>query len=119
MGQLSDCLETKVQRIIAAIERCRMTNRNKISTLTEFQQNPAEHLKRLKETGEAEVLTVDGQAELVVQSAQAYEKLLEALDYAETVARLREDIAAADAGTDGALPLDEAMAEIRRDLGWE
>jgi hypothetical protein len=39
----------------------------------------------LKQTGRPEVLTVNGRAELVVQDAASYQKLLELLDYAEAV----------------------------------
>ena len=51
-----------------------------IGSLTEFQRNAQAHLKRLKRTGRPELLTVNGRAEVVVQSASAYQKLIESLE---------------------------------------
>ncbi len=57
-----------------------MIDLENIRSLSDFQRNAKEHLRRLKGTGKPEVLTVNGQAELVVQSAAAYQELLEQLD---------------------------------------
>jgi len=51
-----------------------------IGSLTEFQRNAQAHLKRLKRTGRPELLTVNGRAEVVIQSASAYQKLIESLE---------------------------------------
>ncbi len=48
-----------------------------IHSLTEFKRNTNEFLQRLKQTKSPLVLTVDGKAELVVQDAESYQKLLE------------------------------------------
>jgi PHD/YefM family antitoxin component YafN of YafNO toxin-antitoxin module len=48
-----------------------------IYSLSDFQRNTRDHIAKLKETGTPAVLTVNGQAEVVVQSAGAYQKLLE------------------------------------------
>jgi prevent-host-death family protein len=48
-----------------------------IFSLSDFQRNTRDHIARLKETGSPAVLTVKGQAEVVVQSAEAYQKLVE------------------------------------------
>jgi hypothetical protein len=61
-------------------------------------------------------LTVNGQAELVVQSAESYQKMLEELDLAESTRIVNEGIAAADAGETG-IPANEVLAEIRKVLG--
>ena len=84
--------------------------------LSEVVQNTGELVARLEESGEPEVLTVDGRAELVVQSAAACQKLLDRLDEAETIRILRERIAVADRGQTG-IPLTEAFAMIRRNVG--
>jgi prevent-host-death family protein len=47
-----------------------------IRSLTDFNRNTKAHLKRLEQTGRPEVLTVNGRAKLVVQSAGAYERLI-------------------------------------------
>jgi PHD/YefM family antitoxin component YafN of YafNO toxin-antitoxin module len=87
-----------------------------IRSLSDFQRNTKRHLQRLKKTGEAEVLTVNGQAELVVQSADAYQKLLEQADLGGSVAILRERIAAADAGEKG-ISAEKVLASMKKRLG--
>jgi prevent-host-death family protein len=47
-----------------------------IGSLTDFNRNTKAHLKRLRRTGRPELLTVNGKAEVVVQSASAYQRLL-------------------------------------------
>jgi PHD/YefM family antitoxin component YafN of YafNO toxin-antitoxin module len=54
-----------------------------IGSLTDFARNAKAHLKRLKRTGRPELLTVNGKAEVVVQNASAYQRLLEALEKLE------------------------------------
>ena len=56
-----------------------------ICSLTEFLRNAKTHIMNLKKTGEPEVLTVNGQAELVVQDAVAYQELLDKLDAIEAI----------------------------------
>jgi hypothetical protein len=51
-----------------------------IGSLTDFARNTKAHLARLKRTGRPELLTVNGKAEVVVQNAAAYQRLLEALE---------------------------------------
>ena len=87
-----------------------------IRSLSDFQRNTKKHLRRLKNTGKPEVLTVNGQAELVVQSATAYQKLLDQADLAESVNILRERIAAADAGEKG-IPAEQVLAAVKKRLG--
>jgi len=51
-----------------------------IGPLTDFNRKTKAHLKRLKRTGRPELLTVNGKAEVVVQNASAYERLLKSLE---------------------------------------
>jgi len=51
-----------------------------IGPLTDFSRNTKAHLKRLKRTGRPELLTVNGKAEVVVQNASAYQRLIESLE---------------------------------------
>ena len=48
-----------------------------IHSLSDFQRNTKGHIRKLKKTGKPAVLTVNGQAEVIVQSAEAYQKLLD------------------------------------------
>ena len=53
--------------------------------MTEFQRNTRTHLERLKKSGQPEVLTVNGQAEVVVQDAVAYQTLVDKLEAIEGI----------------------------------
>ena len=58
-----------------------MIDLNEIHSLTEFQRNVKTYIGRLKKTGRPVVLTVNGKAELVVQDAVAYQRLLDLIDF--------------------------------------
>ncbi len=62
-----------------------MIDVNEIHALSEFQRNSKEFIRRLKRSGKPTVLTVNGQAEVVVQSAAAYQALIEDQRFLETV----------------------------------
>jgi PHD/YefM family antitoxin component YafN of YafNO toxin-antitoxin module len=62
------------------MENAAMIKPQDIGSLTEFQRNTQAHLKRLKRTGRPELLTVNGRAEVVVQNASAYQRLIESLE---------------------------------------
>lgn len=57
-----------------------------IHPVSDFSRKPAEHIKRLKETGLPEILTVNGKAEIVIQDAKAYEEMVNLLDTLKTIA---------------------------------
>ena len=63
-----------------------------IYSLTDFQRHAKEHIERLKQTGRPDVLTVNGKAEVVVQDATAYQKLLELIDRIEAIAGIRQGL---------------------------
>lgn len=72
-----------------------------IDSLTNFKRQTAQYLEQLHKTGEPVVLTVNGKAQVVVQDAAAYQRLLELAakaDREETVAAIREGLADASAG---------------------
>ena len=82
-----------------------------IGPLTEFKRRTAEYLRKLKSTGRPRVLTVNGKAELVVQDARSYQRLLDMVDRAEALAGIWEGLQDVRAGR--TKPLDEAFEEIR------
>ena len=51
-----------------------------IGSLTDFSRNTKAHLKKLKRTGRPELLTVNGRAEVIVQNASAYQRMIEELE---------------------------------------
>jgi prevent-host-death family protein len=56
-----------------------------IHSLTDFKRNTTEFVQRLQPTKHPVVLTVNGKAELVVQDAESYQKLLDAVELLETL----------------------------------
>lgn len=52
---------------------------NEIHSLTDFQRNAKMYVQRLANTKRPEVLTVNGEAQVVIQDARAYEEVLELL----------------------------------------
>jgi hypothetical protein len=75
-----------------------MLDIRQIHPLTDFLRNHKTHLARLKETKTAEVLTVNGHAEVVVLDADAYQELLDRLHHMETLTAIQEGIASAERG---------------------
>jgi PHD/YefM family antitoxin component YafN of YafNO toxin-antitoxin module len=65
-----------------------------IHSVTDFARNTRDHIARLQESGEPEVLTVNGRAAVVVQDAEAYERLLERVGYLEAMQPLKERLPA-------------------------
>lgn len=83
-----------------------------ILSLTDFKRNTPEFMKRLVETGQPLVLTINGKAELVVQDVESYQKMLELLDRAEAIEGIRRGLEDVNHGR--TQPIDEAFEEIRR-----
>jgi hypothetical protein len=84
--------------------------------LSEFLEDHAAHLQRLRETQEPEVLTVEGEPRLVVQDAKAYRDLLERVDLLETVSILQGELDAIRRGVPG-IPAEQVFKELREMLG--
>jgi PHD/YefM family antitoxin component YafN of YafNO toxin-antitoxin module len=92
-----------------------MVDLKHILPVTDFNRNTKEHIRWLKETGKPEVLTVNGQAEIVVQSAEAYQKLLDAAELSETLADIREGLGQVNRGE--GRPMREFMEELAKKHG--
>jgi PHD/YefM family antitoxin component YafN of YafNO toxin-antitoxin module len=69
-----------------------------IDSLSSFKRNTPEFVSRMKRTGEPIVLTINGKAELVVQDAEAYQRLLAFAERVESLEFLRRSLDDADAG---------------------
>jgi prevent-host-death family protein len=72
--------------------------REEIDSLSNFKRNTSEFIEQLKETGKPIVLTINGKAELVVQDAGSYQKLLEIAEKLETIEALKPAIEEMKAG---------------------
>jgi prevent-host-death family protein len=74
-----------------------------IHSLSSFKRNTLEFIEQMKQTGKPIVLTVNGKAELVVQDAQSYQKLLDALERWETIAGIKQGLEDIEAGRTSSL----------------
>jgi PHD/YefM family antitoxin component YafN of YafNO toxin-antitoxin module len=92
-----------------------MLDAREIHSLTDFLRNHKAHVTRLKETHAPEVLTVNGKAEIVVQDAESYQRLLDRLHHMETLAAIREGMASAERGE--LKPAEQVYAEMRAKYG--
>ncbi len=89
-----------------------------IDSLTNFKRQTANYLQRLRKSGEPLILTVNGQAEVVVQDAAAYQALLDLAsraDREETLAAIREGLADVEAGR--TKPAREVLKRLARKYG--
>jgi len=85
---------------------------NDIESLTNFKRRTADFLKKMKKTGRPVVLTVNGQAKVVVQDAEAYQRLLELAERAEAIAGIRRGLESLRRGK--VRPAREALEELRK-----
>lgn len=91
---------------------------NGIDSLTNFKRQTADYLRQLHGSGDPLVLTVNGKAEVVVQDAAAYQKLVELAaraDREEAVAAIREGLADAEAGR--VKPARKALKALAKKYG--
>ena len=84
-----------------------------IQSLTDFKRRTGEFIEQIKETGHPLVLTLNGKAELVVQDAASYQKLLTAVDQAEAIEGIRKGLKSVQEGR--TRPVEEVFEEIRRE----
>src|SRR3954447_17255530 len=88
-----------------------MIQQPEMGTLTEFTQHAEEAIKRLKETGQPQVLTVNGRAEIVVQDVASYQRLLDLAERAEAIEGIRRGLESAARGEGRSA--EEIFAELR------
>lgn len=86
-----------------------------IHSLSDFQRNTREHIEHLTATGRPSVLTVHGRAEIVVQSAEGYQRLLDIAQNAAAIVAVQRGLAGADEGS--GVDADDAFAALEAELG--
>ena len=89
--------------------------RRDINSLSDFKRNTPKFIRQMKETGEPVVLTVNGRAEIVVQDAAAYQRLLEQVEHFQAVEAIKRGLQNLETGR--TIPLVEFEAEMRSKHG--
>lgn len=85
-----------------------------INSLSNFKRNTSDFQPQLKESGRPVVLTINGKAELVVQDAASYQKLIELAKRTKRMDALRASVAEMRASQ--GVPAADVLAEMRRIL---
>jgi len=83
-----------------------------IDSLTHFKRNTTEVIEQLKASGEPIVLTVNGKAEIVVQDAASYQRMLELIDRAEAIIGVKKGLESMARGE--GIPAEEAVKRLRK-----
>ncbi len=89
-----------------------MLDLGEIRSVTKFQRNTKMYLGHIKKSRKPLVLTVNGRAEAVVQSAASYQAILDRLEEAETLAAVRTGIQQVRAGR--GIPIDKVERQLRK-----
>lgn len=92
-----------------------LTPTEDVLSLAEFKQNSAELIERLEETGRPLVLTVDGEARLIVQDAAAYERLFDLAERQELIEGIRESLESMRRGE--GIPFEEFKKKMHEKFG--
>ncbi|MGL4499332.1 MAG: type II toxin-antitoxin system Phd/YefM family antitoxin [Planktothrix sp.] len=93
-----------------------MINLNRdIQSLSTFKRNTNEMITQMKETGNPIVLTINGKAELVVQDAVSYQKLLDFIEKLETIVGIKKGLE--DIATGDTQPLNQFVEEMQHKHG--
>jgi prevent-host-death family protein len=91
-----------------------MINLKDIESLTAFKRNTTEYVKKIKRSGNPLVLTVNGKAEIIVQDAESYQRMVEMIDRVETIEAVREGLESVRQGK--TMSLDEFDKELRKKI---
>jgi hypothetical protein len=83
-------------------------------TIDEFVKNPQEYLKRLRETGEPEILSVDKNCSAVILDYDAYCKIRESLEQADLIASIGEGVESIRKGE--GTPIEDFHATIETEF---
>ena len=86
-----------------------------IEFLTNFKGNTREYLEGIKESGHPLLLTVNGKAEVVVQDAESYQKLLELVDHIQAIKGIQAGLNSVQEGR--TFPGKEALIRLKQKHG--
>jgi PHD/YefM family antitoxin component YafN of YafNO toxin-antitoxin module len=83
-----------------------------VDSLAHFTENPRKIIDQLETSGRPLVLTVDGEAQLVVQTAESYRRMWELLDRAQAIEGTRIGLESMERGE--GRPAGEVFEELRQ-----
>lgn len=86
-----------------------------IQSLTTFRRKSGEFLKQMKKSKRPVVLTVNGKAEAVVQTAEAYQRLLDTASRADVYEAVRQGVD--DVVSGRTRPARKVFSELRQRHG--
>ena len=86
-----------------------------IHSLSAFKRNTSQFLEQMRGSGHPVALTINGKAELVVQDALSYQKLLDRLDELEALEGIKRGLADVEAVR--VTPLRQFEKEFRKKRG--
>ena len=86
-----------------------------IQSLSDFKRNSREFLERMRQTGNPVVLTINGKAEVVVQDAASYQKLLNYIGDMEAREGIKRGLADVDGGR--VTPIEKFEKDFRKRHG--
>ena len=93
-----------------------MLDTRNIYPLSDFQRNAKDFISQLKDSQKPIVLTVNGKASVVIQDAESYQALLDALEIERSAATIQQRVkqfAIDDIDEDA----KDALENLRGDLG--
>ena len=82
-----------------------------IQSLSTFKRNTNDLIQQMKESGSPMVLTVNGKAEIVVQTASSYQELLDRIDRLEAMIGMQKGLA--DVKNGQTQSLDSFITEMK------
>lgn len=92
-----------------------MLDLRQIHSLTDFQRNTKKYVTQLQESTKPVILTINGEAALVIQDAISYQKLLDELEIARSIAAVKQSMQEFEQGEgQGAR---KALTELGEELG--
>lgn len=86
-----------------------------IHSLTDFTRNARAYIQQIKDSKSPMVLTVNGDAQVIVQDAESFQKMVDELEHRRFIAAVREGEAALRNGQ--VQDIDQAFSHIRTELG--
>jgi PHD/YefM family antitoxin component YafN of YafNO toxin-antitoxin module len=86
-----------------------------IQSLSTFKRNTNQLITQMKNTGHPIVLTINGKAELVIQDATSYQKLLDTIEELETIIGIKQGLE--DIAQGRSRPVNQFIEEMQKKHG--